>query len=79
MVPRFDMLVTSGWLVAAHVFLGSTWRNTPLRGLFRLSQEVPCEALLRCGHPTSIAEARDIIERYLEKARICKVAMNFTV
>ena len=22
----------------------------------------------RCGHPTSIAEARDIIERYLEKA-----------
>lgn len=25
--------------------------------------------LLRCGHPTSIAEARDIIERYLEKAR----------
>jgi hypothetical protein len=24
---------------------------------------------LRCGHPTSIAEARDIIERYLEQAR----------
>ena len=26
------------------------------------------DSAARCGHPTSIAEARDIIERYLEKA-----------
>ena len=43
-----------------------------------IRQELPREALLRCGHPTSIAEARDVIERYLEKARISKVAVNFT-